>query len=311
MSRARIFVYEYLSGGGVVDDNPQATAALLPEGVAMRDALTADLMQSSDCDLSVATFDGASAVARGATALAAHRAEEPLEFVARQARRHDAVWVIAPETGGCLAALQRAVGDARWIGCDANAIALASSKAATVERLHARGVLTPRAEPFAGSERWVVKPDDGAGAVATRVHATHLSARTDFEQRTLAHMEPWVDGEAMSLSLLCGATGAELVSVNRQRIAVDRQGEVSYEGVEIDVLPRSDPRHRVLAALAHAVHNALPGLRGFVGIDLVWHPQHGPVAIEVNPRMTCAYVGLSQRLSRNLAAEVLREHAIV
>jgi len=49
----------------------------------------------------------------------------------------------------------------------------------------------------------------------------------------------------------------------------------------------------------------LPGLRGFVGIDLVWHAQRGPVLIEINPRLTCSYVGLSQRLGRCLAGEVL------
>jgi len=60
-----------------------------------------------------------------------------------------------------------------------------------------------------------------------------------------------------------------------------------------------------LAALAARVQRALPGLRGFVGIDLVWHAQRGPVVIEVNPRVTCAYVGLSRQLGRNLAGEVI------
>jgi tyramine---L-glutamate ligase len=32
----------------------------------------------------------------------------------------------------------------------------------------------------------------------------------------------------------------------------------------------------------------------------------GPVVIEVNPRVTCAYIGLSAALGRNLAAELLR-----
>jgi predicted ATP-grasp superfamily ATP-dependent carboligase len=58
------------------------------------------------------------------------------------------------------------------------------------------------------------------------------------------------------------------------------------------------------------VAKAIPGLRGFVGIDLVWHPRCGPVVIEVNPRVTCAYVGLSASLGRNLAAELLRDHAV-
>jgi predicted ATP-grasp superfamily ATP-dependent carboligase len=58
--------------------------------------------------------------------------------------------------------------------------------------------------------------------------------------------------------------------------------------------------------LAQRVGAALPGLFGFVGIDVVWHPQRGPVVIEVNPRVTCAYVGLSAALGRNLAAELLQ-----
>ena len=70
-------------------------------------------------------------------------------------------------------------------------------------------------------------------------------------------------------------------------------------------MPRADLRRRSLAALAAHVAAALPGLRGFVGIDVVWHAQRGPVLIEVNPRLTCAFVGLSQRLGRCLAAEVL------
>jgi predicted ATP-grasp superfamily ATP-dependent carboligase len=62
------------------------------------------------------------------------------------------------------------------------------------------------------------------------------------------------------------------------------------------------------ATLAQKVARALPGLRGFVGVDLVWHPSQGPVAIEVNPRVTSAYVGLSAHLQRSLAAEVLALH---
>jgi predicted ATP-grasp superfamily ATP-dependent carboligase len=83
------------------------------------------------------------------------------------------------------------------------------------------------------------------------------------------------------------------------------QGEVAYDGVSIGAVPLEDSRARPLAALATRVGRAIPGLRGFVGIDLVWHATLGPVVIEVNPRVTCAYVGLSARLGRNLAAEML------
>jgi len=73
-------------------------------------------------------------------------------------------------------------------------------------------------------------------------------------------------------------------------------------------VPADEARAPALRRLAQQVAQALPGLKGFVGIDLVWHATQGPVVIELNPRVSCAYVGLSERLGRNLAAEVLAGH---
>jgi len=305
----RVFVYEHLSGADAAD----ADAELLAAGVAMRDAVVDDLLRAGDCAVSVAT--GPQRPAPGAAVRALHRpqGQPAIDFVAAQARLHDRTWVIAPETGGVLAQLQRAVGAPRWLGCDAGAIALASSKRATIARAAARGLMTPLA--FAGSpttRRWIVKPDDGAGATDTRVHNTLAAARDDLRARqasgAIATLEAWVVGEPLSLSLLCAAGRAELLSVNRQRLVVDAFGVLSFSEVQIDALPRDDARAGTLRAWAQALADAIPGLGGYVGVDLVWHAQRGPVLIEVNPRVTMSYVGLSAALGRNLAADVLATH---
>ena len=89
-------------------------------------------------------------------------------------------------------------------------------------------------------------------------------------------------------------------------------GSCSYLGVDILAIdPARDPRGVRLHLLALEVVRALPGLNGFVGIDLVWHAERGPVVIEVNPRVTSAYVGLSAALGRNLAGELLRSHGLL
>ncbi len=304
----QVFVFEYLSGGGLVDGDADATAVLMPQGLAMRDALVADLLASGDCDVTAATCARAGALPAGAAEAVAHDGETLEAFAARLAAQHDAAWVVAPETGGCLADFERAIGAPRWLGCDARSIAIASSKTATVRHLAAHDIATPDAFA-AGATRWVVKPDDGAGSVATRVHANRLGAEADLAGRDArgesACLEPWIAGEPMSLSLLCELGQAELLSVNRQRIETLPDGTLRYDGVEIDVLPRSSARWRTLAALSARVAAALPGLRGFVGIDIVATDRHGPVVIEINPRLTCAYAGLSKRLGRNLAREVL------
>ena len=305
----RIWVYEYLSGGGPLDD-AATRAALLPAGLAMRDAMAADLMRLPHCDVTVASAPDCPAPPGRAARLAPHPGESAPDFVARGAAAHDLVWLVAPETGGLLEQLQRGVGAARWLGCAADALAVAASKSATTLRLAAHGLWTPLA--FADDPRtrqWVVKPDDGAGAVATRRFDGRSAARAELARRSVAGeavvLEPWVDGDALSLSLMCGPDTAELLSVNRQEIVVDAAGTVGFDGVALDVIAPSDPRRTQLAQLARRVHDAVPGLRGYVGIDLVWHPAAGPVIVEINPRVTSAYVGLSAALGRNLAAAVI------
>jgi predicted ATP-grasp superfamily ATP-dependent carboligase len=314
--RKRIFVYEYLSAGGPVDAGGEKSgrSELLPLGLSMRDAMLSDLLRDARFEVSVAS--GAAVPAElGHAAPVRPRAGEPAsEFVARQAALHELSWVVAPETGGLLAQLHRAVGPARWLGCDEAAIRLTSAKRATLMHLSAAGVVTPLAfEQLPEVSRWVVKPDDGAGGFDTRLHRSQELALEDWRQRSRAGspmaIEPWVDGEALSLSLLCRARRTELLSINRQRIAIDAQGMLSYDGVDVNAIAADSERGRALARLADQVAGAIAGLRGFVGIDLVWHPRRGPVVIEVNPRVTCAYVGLSAALGRNLAVELVAGHA--
>jgi predicted ATP-grasp superfamily ATP-dependent carboligase len=316
----RVFVYEYLSGGGLIPSagdatvNDEAAAAeLLPLGLSMRDALAQDLLQVDGVMVSVAASPRAPRVPGNAEPVRPRGGESPFDFVARQAALHDVAWVVAPETGGLLARMQQVVGAARWLGCSAQAIALSSGKRATLQHLAGQGVTTPLAfEHVPEVDRWVVKPDDGAGGVATRVHTWQDDALSDWDRRSTAGspmaIEPWVDGDPLSVSMLCTAQGSEVLSVNRQNIAIDADGALSFEGVEVNAIALDSERGRALSRLAAQVAKGIPGLRGFVGIDVVWHPRCGPVLIEVNPRVTCAYVGLSAALRRNLAADVLALH---
>lgn len=316
MTTRRVFLFEYLSAGAA-DRSDGAAAALRAEGLAMRDALRADLAAVPGVELGVATDRLEPPFAADDRAptrpVRPFVGEAPIDFVARQAKLHDLVWVVAPETGGLLAALNEVVSPPRWLGCTGAAIRLASSKQATLARLQAHRIATPLDFVDDTTVRhWVVKPDDGAGSLHTRRHRDREAARIDGQQRAqrgeAACLEPWVDGDAMSLSLLVHRDRVELLAVNRQRLAIDAEGSVSLIEVEIAVADIDAARHATLDRTAHAVCAALPGLAGWVGIDLVWHAARGPVVIEVNPRVTSAYVGMSAALRRNLAAEILAAH---
>jgi predicted ATP-grasp superfamily ATP-dependent carboligase len=319
----KILLYEYLSANG--NANEPVSEDLRMQGRTMRDAVARDLALCGDVALTCVAGHGEArdAMQKADAALAsdwcfAPFAIPPTRFLAAEARRHDAVWVIAPETQGVLGALCDAVGPARWIGCDAATLRLASSKRATLRHLAQNGIATPRAwsadaplDAARDASAWVVKPDDGAGCVDTCRFDDYRLAEYAFRRRSAAHervtLEEWIDGDALSLSLLCSSGHAQLLGINRQHIGID-EGRVHYEGLTANAIPLSDDRAATCRALAAGVARALPGLAGFVGIDVVWHPRRGPVVIEVNPRVTCAYAALAGSVEFNIAACVVAEH---
>jgi len=322
----RVFVYEFVSGGGCeTGDAPPDIDQLIPLGLHMRDALAADLASLDGLEISCATRAHAGPRHRdhalpGVSYVAPRAGEAAAEFVARQSRLHDAVLLVAPETGDVLASLAEAVGEAHWAGCAPAVIRRVSDKRALARGLMRQGIpatvgwlageAIDAATLNATAARFVVKPNDGAGALDTRVHADLAAARADLAARTgRATLEAWVEGEPISLSLLCTDAGTELLAVNRQRIAIAADGALGFDSVEIDAIPLDSPAGRACAALAARIAAALPGLFGFVGIDAVLTPDSAPVVIEVNPRFTCAYAGMSRLLHRNLAADILRAHA--
>lgn len=319
-----ILAYELVSAGGLQGTPDERD--LMPQGVAMRDAVVFDLLRLpgvtvtvADCgsvpvsDIAQGLPDGQVERLHGVQALPG---QAPLDFLLEESPRHNLVWVIAPETGGLLRHAHEAVGPRRWVGSDADTLRITTSKQLTMECLATAGCRTPLDYTAPGMvNRWVIKPDDGAGALDTWVLNDLGEARERARQLSAAGgavcLQPWVEGEAMSLSLMGSGGpegGAELLSLNRQHLTMDEHGQIGFAGVQRVTCDSADPRWPALQALVNRVARALPGLRGFAGIDLVWHPAHGPVVIEVNARVTGAYIGLSGARGENLAARVLASH---
>jgi predicted ATP-grasp superfamily ATP-dependent carboligase len=114
-------------------------------------------------------------------------------------------------------------------------------------------------------------------------------------------VQPWIEAEALSLSALFNDGQACLLSVNRQRVT--RQGgRLKLEGCEVNALPDHDQRY---ATLVNRIAGAIPGLQGYVGIDLL-KTNDSLKLLEINPRLTTSYAGLRPSLAINPAEWVVR-----
>lgn len=314
----RLLVFEFITGGGLLGDS--LPDSLQREGEMMRDALLADLLEFPEIDV-VAMRDPRCAVShrhRAAVWCAPVDAENTMTFYRRVLADVDVVWLIAPETGGALEQLARTARAAgkQLLLSDAATLALCSSKYEThcaLRRAGIHSIATFRATdelPAVGGP-WLVKPDDGAGSMGIQLLANIHEARQALcanrqwpeATRYPRVLQPWCDGDALSLSLLCSNGRALLLSVNRQHVFL-QNGRISVDALTVNAVPRDSSD---FVAVGQQVADALPGLWGYIGVDLIRTDDGILKVLEINPRLTTSYCGLRYALGINIADLVLRQ----
>lgn len=302
----RIFVYEHITGGGLLDQ--ALPASLAQEGDAMLHALLRDLGDIPGVEVITTRDQRLPALDFPLSVYTPRSAAETERILEHCMDIADAVWPIAPESGGTLERIHRGAftRGRKLLGSHPDAVRLAASKRTTSRHLTQAGIAavptsTADAELHDTGGGWVVKPDDGAGCSDTRLFHNLLAARQWLKANPGNHvLQPFIPGSALSLCVLCREGTAHLLSCNKQRVVV-RAGQFHFLGSVVNALTDEDG---VFAELASRVAAAIPGLWGYVGIDLV---QSGfqRLVMDVNPRLTTSYVGLRHALGCNPAALVL------
>lgn len=231
----------------------------------------------------------------------------------------DGVWLIAPETGHRLPRLAERVRrqGARLVGPGAAAIRRASDKGALTSLLAAaRGrLVTPETRVIgrgAALSEWrataatlgypvVVKPRFGAGSegVALVRGAAELeraaAAASVAAADNGAVVQRFIHGAPASVSVLAAGGRAMALGLNSQTIR--GENSFTYAG-------GTTPFEHALASHAMDVAvravEAVVGLRGYVGVDLVLSDDDA-VVVEINPRLTTAYLGVRAAFEENIA----------
>jgi predicted ATP-grasp superfamily ATP-dependent carboligase len=224
----------------------------------------------------------------------------------------DAVWLVAPETNRCLERVATRVEQQGklLLGPGALAIRHASDKAGLRRRLVRCGVpcpetrvlrrnANPAAEARALGYPLVVKPGRGAGCMGVCLVRSERELHDAIDiARSAGARGPWlmqrfVRGTAASVSVLADGHRCVALSLNRQLVRVGRR--FSYLG---GCTPLDHPLACRAIDVALRACRASPGLRGYIGVDLVLTRSEAFV-IEVNPRLTTAYLGVRSALGQS------------
>jgi predicted ATP-grasp superfamily ATP-dependent carboligase len=304
----KILVFEYISGGGC--SREELPDSLAHEGLLMLRALLDGLGKVPDLAATMmldARLSGLVVPSNVRTVLVGPL-DDCFGRFEQLVERQDAVWVIAPEFQGILFSLCSTVErlGRTLLGPGSEVVRLAADKYATYQCLRKwqiPTVHTCRLEAgFVFQEESIVKPVDGAGGGSYLVRDAEEFARAvERLQGTGSYIvQPHLYGEKTSLSCLFKSGRAWLLSVNRQ---VFEMVDGQYRLTAIQVNYRDDPSP--YRDLVDRLANAMPGLWGYVGIDLIETAEQ-VLVLEINPRLTSSFAGLNDALGVNVAALVLQ-----
>ncbi|NNJ27842.1 hypothetical protein LzC2_39520 [Planctomycetes bacterium LzC2] len=335
-SPMRVFLSEHCTCGA---DLAAATGPLFAEGAAMLRALAEDAVQIDGVEVVVTWAEGLEPFGVPGVDVVevptSRRGEVEWSTFDRLFRESDCILHVAPEMERILWRRAKLYEEqSGWTGCSTDAIRTCGEKwtAAEVWRnahvrrpwvahpcsvisgwtLTAEGaeIITPprRAPPY------VRKPGDGAGG-----NGTLFTDQRQYDEMTGAEsaaygltdtmqgndiVEQWVIGRPCSVAVINHTP----LPAGSQDIQIDGSpGRLAYHGGSV---PAADVDQDAVNRLVAQVYNAVPGLRGWWGIDFVIpdKPFEGsldPVLIEVNPRLTTSYLGYRALTPDNLAERIL------
>jgi tyramine---L-glutamate ligase len=231
-------------------------------------------------------------------------------------KRCDAALIIAPETAGVLAALtaHAECAGVALLGSSSSAVTIAGNKASCHKVFRKARLRTPVTHSVklpsvlrtAKKMNYplVIKPVDGIGCegVCFVESPTDLAAAVKTARRSTDNdqvvLQSFVPGTHVSASLLVAGNRCLPLSLNLQLIKAG--SPFKYMGSQV---PFDHPVGKLGVELACSAVRAIPGLSGYVGVDLVLS-ESAAYLIEVNPRLTTSYIGLRQVISMNLARAI-------
>ncbi|MCL2288224.1 MAG: ATP-grasp domain-containing protein [Candidatus Bathyarchaeota archaeon] len=306
-----VLVYEHACGGGFAEG--AVSPSILSEGFGMLRSCVADLKEAGHkvtviLDEELSLFNPP---IEADYVIPIFNFKDAQQAILKTCTNVDAAYVIAPETGGILHALVKFIEQqgVPLLNSHSNAIQTVSDKVNLYETLRVNSLRTPktvqvkvaqyREELFVNDIGFpaVFKPIDGMGCSGLSV--VEKASQVEGAVRKIVSelgsevfiIQEYIAGVAISVSLLCTDKKVMAISLNEQNVALSSPNGVScYIG---GVVPFFSEAEQEIFKIAEAVVGCFSGLKGYVGVDMIL-TDTGPVVVDVNPRLTTSFIGLSR-----------------
>ncbi|RLG62041.1 hypothetical protein DRN87_00905 [Candidatus Geothermarchaeota archaeon] len=239
-----------------------------------------------------------------------------INSIRKVATKYDYTYVIAPESDGLLYKLLIIL-EGLHINSDPDTIARISDKFRVINDLEKTGINVPKTlylEKYR-SERelqyiirnlefpMIIKPSIGAGCQGLRIIKSKEELRNNLRKLSVSYktliLQEYIKGLPASISVVSDGVHYKILSINRQFI---KFSEIGYWG---GYTPIRGISLKVIENIVRKISRLYSGLKGYFGIDIIISKDKVYV-IEINPRLTVSYIGISKTLSVNPAKLLLK-----
>lgn len=300
----RQFLFEFITGGGL--SGQHLPKRLIAEGEIMLQTLLKELIEAGCSDISLCRDERVKLLDSKIKQYVVNQ-EAVTDILPGLVAESDIAWLIAPETDNCLLSLAELFvkhGNL-FIGCSPEAIKITTSKLHTNKVLTEAGIKTIETTRLNGNIPaskigWIIKPDDGVGGESCYFikNKSELSEMTAKNNNML--IQPYIKGESLSMSLLVLDDDFRLLGCNKQYIEIENS-VVNLMAIGVNECLRYKDK---MIELARKIVKTIPGFAGYIGIDMIDSADE-LLVLDINPRFTTAYAGLSESLGCNVTAKIL------
>ncbi|MHA1292163.1 MAG: ATP-grasp domain-containing protein [Promethearchaeota archaeon] len=332
MSNKKIFIFEYVAGGGF--NKEEIPPSLLCEGFGMLRSIIADFHA---LDFQIITLldyriSFLKAYLQAEIIIDVKFENDYLKLYKDCVEKCSYCFIIAPEFFNILYNLTNIAKKEKKkiLSIDLKGISLGASKIKTYKLFKESGLNTPKtfSIPFkdnsldydfivqklkAFNTPIIIKPEDGVGAESIyyfenkrRVKEIIKSKKLNFNADRNYILQNFIDGNDLSVSLIGGSdfftqtqNNLFILSINSQDINIKNFKEDSeYKGGYTPIQNFKKHLKEIKEFLKKLKINFC---KGYFGIDFIRKSNNSYYFIEINPRLTTSYIGLRNIFKKNIA----------
>lgn len=152
---------------------------------------------------------------------------------------------------------------------------------------------------------FIIKPDNQTSSnLVYHVNnkETLNSVLKKYQQNNLKYaiIQEYIDGETLSVSLICNEKDIQCISINYQKISF-KKNKIEFCGC---VSPIEHPMKEKIYDISKKIIKCISGLKGFVGIDYLIKEEK-IYFVEINSRITTPFIVLQRNCRENFTQSII------